>query len=152
MNKSELSKKESCIRSQAIKDGVTHLSTGLAIIKDKRILIVRRVANDFLGGNYELPGGGTEEGEDFLQSVKREALEETGLQVDSIVNLFDGFDYTTDKKPKVRQINFIVNTPLGEIKLSGEHDDYRWISLNDVNKYKMSDSIKNSIKTIFDNL
>lgn len=41
------------------------------------------------GGEYKIPGGGPEEGEDFVQALIREVHEETGLCVvqDSIVEL-----------------------------------------------------------------
>ncbi len=49
---------EKTIRKQAKSDGVTHITTGVAVIKDDKILVVRRVAHDdTLAGEWELPGG-----------------------------------------------------------------------------------------------
>lgn len=148
MKINELARLEKCIRQQAKADGITHLSTGIVIIKNGKILIVRRAANDFLGGNYELPGGGVDEGESFYEAVKREVLEETGLAVEAIVGVFDGFDYSTDKKPKVRQTNFIVEVKPGEVRLSDEHDDYKWIKLVEVDNFNMTQEIKTSIRKV----
>lgn len=39
---------ESDFREQATKDGVTHISTGVAVVRDCKILMARRIADDFL--------------------------------------------------------------------------------------------------------
>ncbi len=147
--KKPLKELEKQIREQAVKDGITHLSTGIAIIKDGKVLIVRREPNDFLGGYYELPGGGIDKDETFYEAVKREVLEETGLEVTAITNILKGFDYTTNKKPRVRQTNFTVSVSPGEVQLSKEHDDYKWISPDEVDGFNMTKEIKTSIEDTF---
>jgi 8-oxo-dGTP diphosphatase len=125
---------EESIRQQAGADGVTHFTTGVAVIQDSKILVVRRIAeDDDLGGEWELPGGGVDEGETIGQGAARELLEETGLVVDKILSIFEGFDYTTAKKPKARQTNFKVTVKPGGIVLdASEHDEYRWITAEDI--------------------
>ena len=119
---------EAVLRRQAKADGITHLSTGIAIIRDGKVLAVRRAAGDYLGGNYELPGGGIEPGETFEEAVKREAREETGLEVTQVLGMFPGFDYSTPKKPHVRQYNFLVTVASTTVQLSLEHDSYVWLA------------------------
>jgi 8-oxo-dGTP diphosphatase len=125
---------EEAIRQQAGADGVTHFTTGVAVTREGKILVVRRIAeDDDLGGEWELPGGGVDEGETIGQGAARELLEETGLVVDKILSIFEGFDYTTTKKPKARQTNFKVTAKPGDIVLdASEHDDYRWIAVEDI--------------------
>jgi 8-oxo-dGTP pyrophosphatase MutT (NUDIX family) len=59
-----------------------------ALILDKhdRLLLLRRTDN----GCWGIPGGTLEPGESLLDTVKRETLEETGLEIDSLT-LFDLF-------------------------------------------------------------
>ena len=140
---------ESAIRERARKDGITHLSSGVAVVCDGKILVVRRSMDDFLGGYFELPGGGVDEGETISDAAIREVKEETGLVVTRVISIFDGFDYTTDKKPKVRQINFLVAIEKGEVLLSDEHDSYLWIGRNDITSLKATDSMKECIKKAF---
>lgn len=124
---------ENEIRQQAVKDGVTHFASGVAVVRNGKILIVRRAADDYLGGVWELPGGGIDEGETFADSIARELLEETGLKVTTIISMFKGFDYTTPKKPRARQINVLVTVDDGGVKLDpAEHDKYRWITAEDI--------------------
>jgi 8-oxo-dGTP diphosphatase len=111
---------------------------------------VRRVAHDdFLAGEWELPGGGVDTGETIEQGAARELKEETNLDVEKIIGTFKGFDYATPKKPKVRQINFKVSVKPGEIALT-EHDMFKWITANEIIELKtnavMQDCLVNAFK------
>ncbi len=143
---------ENAIRDKAAKEGITHISTGVAVVKDGEILLVRRSIDDFLGGYYELPGGGVDDGETIEQAAMREVKEETGLVPSKVITTFEGFDYTTDKKPKVRQINLLIETKPGEVKLSSEHDKFLWTKEEGLNDIKMTKSMVNCIKDAFTKL
>ena len=133
---------ESDIREQAKADSITHLSTGIAVLHEGKILAVRRAADDFLGGSYELPGGGVDAGETLEQSVARELLEETGLKLSCIVATFPGFEYATPAKPKVRQFNFLVQTSNHDVKLSAEHDDFVFFDVANVGSLEATGPMK----------
>jgi len=138
---------EARIRAQAKRDGITHLSTGVAVLYDKKILLVRRVQHDFLGGYFELPGGGVDDGETIEAAALREVKEETGLVPTKVLATFEGFDYTTDKKPRVRQINFVVEVKPSKVVLSEEHDDYVWVdSATDLATIRTTDSMRVCVK------
>lgn len=134
------------LRNQALADGITHVSTGVAIVKNGKVLAVRRAANDFLGGNFELPGGGVDPGETFLESVKREVFEETDLTVQRILGMFPGIEYATPNKPNVRQLNFLVESDGADVVLSKEHDRWQWVDLGDLDKLTMTKSMKTCFK------
>ena len=140
---------EIAIRGKASQDGITHISTGVALVKDGRILLVRRSIDDFLGGYYELPGGGVDDGETIEEAAMREAEEETGLIISKVIATFKGFDYTTDKKPRVRQINLLIEAEPGKVKLSAEHDDFLWAKKEDLYNIKMTDSMIECINDAF---
>ena len=141
---------ERLFREQATKDGVTHFATGVAIFRDGKLLVVRRVPDDSFGGQYEIPGGGVDEGEAFTVGAIRETLEETGLRVSTVISEFEGFDYQTRSKLKVRQINYKVAVESGEVKLEpAEHDDYRWINETDIDSLKTSQEMRNCLHAAF---
>ena len=140
---------EANIRKQAQSDGITHISTGVAVVKGDKILVVRRVAHDdTLAGEWELPGGGVDSNETIEQGAMRELLEETGLEVDKIIGTFDGFDYATSKKPKVRQVNFKVTVRSGDVRLS-EHDMYKWITADDIPGLKTNSVMQACLERAF---
>ena len=143
---------ETAIREKAAEDGITHISTGVAVVKDGQVLLVRRSLDDFLGGYYELPGGGVDAGETIEQAAMREVKEETGLEPFRVVTTFKGFDYTTDKKPLVRQVNLIIEAKPGEVKLSTEHDDFLWANKDDLGSIKITENMVECINDAFSNL
>jgi 8-oxo-dGTP diphosphatase len=140
---------ETAIREKAALDGITHISTGVAIVKDGQILLVRRSIDDFLGGYYELPGGGVDDGETIEQAAMREVKEETGLVPSKVITTFEGFDYTTDRKPRVRQVNLIIEAKPGEVKLSSEHDDFLWANKNDLSNIKITENMVDCVNDAF---
>jgi 8-oxo-dGTP diphosphatase len=56
------------------------LAVSAAIVRDGRVLIVRRARSPALGV-YTLPGGVVEVGETLIEAVTREVREETGLVI-----------------------------------------------------------------------
>lgn len=136
-------------RRQASDDKITHLSTGIASIRDGKVLVLRRARHDFRGGTFELPGGGIEENESFSAAVAREFSEETGLHILSIDRVMDGFDYSTDRKPAVRQINFVVTSCQAKPVVNlNEHDRYLWVDVTELASLHMSAEIRACIESI----
>jgi 8-oxo-dGTP diphosphatase len=135
---------EAALRQQAAADGITHVSTGIAVIVGGKVLAVRRATDDFLGGNYELPGGGVEAGESFEQAVRRELKEETGLEAAVVLGMFPGFDYHTPQKPSVRQFNLLVCVRDPKVLvLSPEHDAAVWLSSEaDIDQLVVTDAMR----------
>ncbi len=111
------------ILSKSIADGVERLCSGGLLTRDGKLLIVRRAgSDDFLPGLYEIPGGGMEDGENILECLQREMLEETGVAVTHVDGVTDTFDYVSGSGRKVRQINFLLRGD-GEVQLNPkEHD------------------------------
>jgi len=66
------------------------VGVGGVVIRDGRALIVRR-GTEPLKGEWSIPGGALELGENLEQAVRRERLEETGLQV-SVIELLEVYE------------------------------------------------------------
>ena len=58
-----------------------HVGAGIIIDDRDRVLLARRPASGMLGGLWEFPGGGVEEGETLPQCIARELREELGIEV-----------------------------------------------------------------------
>jgi 8-oxo-dGTP diphosphatase len=101
-----------------------------AIVIDKKgdLLLLRREPNDpNRPGEWDFPGGGIESDEDIANGLEREIFEETGLRID--VSSDKLFYAATEFYQAVNatRLMFIVGYSDGEIKLSHEHDCYKWV-------------------------
>ncbi|WP_405487366.1 NUDIX hydrolase [Nocardia sp. NBC_00511] len=134
------------LRQQAAAEGIIHFVVGVAVFRQGKLLVVRRVEDGSHGGMYELPGGGVEPGESFAECVERELHEETGLRVVRITDVLGGFDYATRTKSRVRKYSFVVIADPGEIRLApGEHDRYQWIDADTLDNLPMADDMRAAV-------
>ncbi|MEK9184926.1 MAG: NUDIX hydrolase [Patescibacteria group bacterium] len=113
---------------------------------NKKVLVIRRSPVEYyLTGYYELPGGKVDFGDDPKQSLEREFVEEVNLKVKALYP-YRVFTYLSDKGNR-HTIELVYLVQLDDnLKLSKEHDDFKWISLNDICSLKMSCEIKLNIK------
>ena len=106
---------------------------------DGKILLLKirqKSAHD--AGKWEIPGGKVKKGEFFDQALKREYMEETGLDID-IVSLYNVVEnsYTACKtSEKINSIQLIMKVACDsdEVKISAEHDEYGWFDLDEVHE------------------
>ncbi len=107
------------------------VAVSLIIECDGCVLFMHRSnTKDHAAGEWEFVSGRLEYDETIKQAVMREAAEETGLTLE-IVNVFDTFQFR--RGPNLDYavgITFHCQKLAGEVRLSSEHDDYHWQSLN----------------------
>ena len=115
---------------------------GLIVDEQGRILILRE-SNTYVEGTqigrYHVPGGRVNPGENFEVALKREIMEETGLQVDVLYPIYVG-EWRPVIKGVPNQIIATFNVCRAKStngKLSEEHDDYQWIDPIDSNNFDM---------------
>ena len=106
---------------------------------DNKILLLKvqsKSAHD--AGRWEIPGGKVKKCEFFDDALKREYLEETGLDID-VCELYNVVrnDYTackTNEDVKSVQLIMKVTCKNDNVTISEEHDDYGWFSRDEINK------------------
>lgn len=116
------------------------------IRKDGKILIVKRKGVDeYNPGIWETPGGGMDNETSPEEELKREIKEETGLDIE----VAEPFRIFTFRKPtgefKVG-ISYLCDYVSGEVVLSEEHDDYKWIEAKDFKNFNSIDVLKKEIE------
>ena len=105
------------------------------IVNDKNelLLIKRNCKDQHKPGVWEVPGGRLEPGEDPFEGLKRETKEETGLEI-SVHNPLHVHHFIRDDGQKITMITFLCRTVSENVALSGEHSEYRWVSLNEAHE------------------
>lgn len=100
---------------------------GIIRRNDGKILVLRRSEQDDHKPNvWETPGGGMDTAESPQKALEREIVEETGLTV-SILEPFNVFTFKKDTGEYKVGITFICEYQSGDVQLSSEHSEYRWI-------------------------
>lgn len=105
---------------------------GLIVNSEGKVLIVREADTYAEGtkiGKYGLPGGRTDPEEKFFDGLKREIMEEVGLEVKPLKPLYVGEWFPTIKgvQNHITAIFYACQAVTTEVKLSEEHDRYAWI-------------------------
>lgn len=96
------------------------------------LLLLRRTGST-LTGEWCQVAGGIEHGETAWQAALREAEEETGLTLTALysADICEQF-YEADRDAITLTPVFVAFAPAGcTVRLNDEHDDFRWLSLNE---------------------
>ncbi|HEV2729094.1 MAG TPA: NUDIX hydrolase [Terriglobales bacterium] len=105
------------------------VGVGAIIVDDGRVLLVKR-GHAPLAGEWSVPGGVLELGETVREGVVREALEETGLTVETLelLGVFDRVVRDLDERTLYHYvlIDFLCQRVSGELCAAGDADEARW--------------------------
>ena len=99
--------------------------------------------------------GGVEDNEELADTVKREVYEETGIKVNNVIkldtissipgiNVNKNFNYKNNIYV-VYEYAFGININDEDIKLSDEHEEYRWVNYEEAIKLLKYDSNKTAL-------
>jgi 8-oxo-dGTP diphosphatase len=125
------------------------IGVGAVIVDGGRVLLVRR-ATEPLKGEWSVPGGMLELGEKLRDGVRREAREETGLEVES-GELLDVFDSIfTDDQGRTQYhyvlIDYLCRPISGEAKAGTDVSEVRWVSEEGLLSMNLRASIEQVVK------
>ena len=114
---------------------VLMVGAAVLIIDDKdRLLLMKRSDS----GCWGPPGGATELGEVVEEAARREAFEETGLQVGamSLFGVFSGpelyYKYPNGDEVYNVTVVYLSHNVTSEIFLNEEHTEWRWFAPADI--------------------
>ena len=103
----------------------THrISVNAFLINDDRFLLLKRTQTPLI---WSPPGGHLFLDEDPVGGLQREIFEETGLRAEilnPVITWFGEF-----KQTNLLSIDYLAKTSSMDVNLSEEHDDFRWLSL-----------------------
>jgi len=135
--------------------------SALILYNDTFLLTKRSLLEDFLPGVWEMPGGKLEKNEDSMQALKREIMEETGIEISSNnkITEIDSENYIikskkNDEYKNVTEATYLIELDsLPNVILSEEHSEYAWINKKDFDSYfnDKKDMMYLRLKRIFNN-
>ena len=111
---------------------------GICEYNGKILLLKIRSKSSHDAGKWEIPGGKVKKSEFFDAALKREYMEETCLEinVESLYKVFQR-DYVackTNETIKSIQLIMKVTCQSNEVTISEEHDDYGWVTKEEINQ------------------
>ena len=112
------------------------------IAKNGKLLVLREASTYEDGSNtgwYHFPGGRLNPGEPFMDGLRREVIEETGLQIKVGEPLFVGewFPVIKGVPNQIVAMFIVCQAEDSKIVLSEEHDMYRWIDETEMAEISM---------------
>jgi 8-oxo-dGTP diphosphatase len=102
------------------------------IVNEGRILVLREASYDegTNEGKWDVPGGRINPEEPIIEGLKREVMEESGLQIEAgeVLGVYETFPTIKGEACHIVRVYYQAKliSP-DEVTLSGDHDLYEWI-------------------------
>jgi 8-oxo-dGTP diphosphatase len=128
------------------------LAVSAAIVRDGRVLVVRRARSPALGV-YTLPGGVLEAGETLVEAVTREVREETGLVIAPVALAGHREAILRDAEHRVERhfviLAFAARWVSGEPVLNEELAEWEWMRPAELEGLKTTEGLAEIVSDAF---
>ncbi len=109
------------------------LVSKVIILDGLKVLLLKRnqdLVNERSPWTWDLPGGHIDPDETAFSAAKREVTEETKIDLKFLLRM------GTDSNIGKLTYFYVSDDWSGPIELSDEHEDYKWVSPNDLHNYE----------------
>lgn len=128
------------------------LGVGALIFEDGNLLLVER-AKEPLKGYWSLPGGIVEAGEKLEDAIRREVLEETGLEVEplSMFEIFERIIPDAEQKAEYHYvlIDYLCRPVGGKLQAASDVSRVAWVSERNLRDYRLTEGTLSVIERAF---
>lgn len=125
------------------------IGVGAVIVEGGRALLVRRNTEP-LRGEWSVPGGVLELGEKLRDGVRREALEETGVEVEAgeVLDVCDSIftDGLGQTQYHYVLIDYLCRPISGHAQAGSDVSDVRWVSADALPAMGLRESIEQVVR------
>jgi 8-oxo-dGTP diphosphatase len=131
------------------------VGVGGVVIHRNRVLLIRR-GSEPLKGQWSLPGGMLELGEELEEAVRRELKEETGLDVEplAVLTVFDRIMRSGADLRRVRYhyviVDYACRRRRGRLAPASDVLDARWVRREDLPRYQLTEKATSVILQAFE--
>jgi len=122
-----------CLFENGNKSSLRHVVVDTVVLKDNKILLVKRTGKLLEGGKWGLVGGFVDRDETTAQAAAREIMEETGWQITDLVLLRINDDPNRPREDR-QNVCFVYFCSATEKTGKGdwESDEQRWFSWDEL--------------------
>jgi len=128
------------------------LGVGALIFEGAKILLVER-GKEPLKGYWSLPGGILETGEKLEAAIRREVLEETGLEVEplSIFEIFERIMPDAGGRPEYHYvlIDYLCRPMGGRLQAASDVSRAEWVAEQNLGQYRLTEGTLAVIERAF---
>jgi len=129
------------------------VGVGGVIISDGRALLVRR-GSPPLEGQWSIPGGMLESGETLLLGVRRELLEETGIEVKvlELIEVFERINLDGEGKARYHYVvlDYLCEAVRGEARAGSDVTEVAWATPAELAQFALTETATRVILKAFD--
>lgn len=113
--------------------------------KDRFLLLKRSSSRTRFPNEWEFPAGFMED-ETEQEAALRELNEETGL-IGKVIRTGESFELDTEKY-SFRIHPVLLSVDSEDVELSREHEEYRWIEIEEIEKFNTVPQLKNDLRIL----
>jgi 8-oxo-dGTP diphosphatase len=122
-----------CVFEDGNKNSLRHVVVDTLVLKDDKILLVKRTGKLLEGGKWSLVGGFVDRDETTAQAATREVMEETGWELTDLVllRINDNPNRPGEDRQNVCFVYFCTATEKTG-KADWESDEQKWFNWNEL--------------------
>ena len=131
------------------------LGVGAIVVDGDRVLLVER-GREPLRGYWSIPGGVLETGEKLIDAVRRETLEETGLEIEpvSVVEIFERIihDQAGTAEYHYVLVDYFCRVTGGELAAGDDVSRVEWVDRSELSRYRITEGTVPVIEKAFNTI
>jgi 8-oxo-dGTP diphosphatase len=128
------------------------VGVGGVAIRDGSVLLIRR-AFPPLQGEWSIPGGALDVGETLIEGVRRELMEETGIEVRVLEHLETFERIMLDGTGRVQYhyviLDYLCEAVGGELRAGGDVSNAAWVAREELPAYALRETAMRVVEKAF---
>ena len=117
--------------------------------KDKFLVLKRHMNEIAYPGKWAFPGGKAEKGETVLETLKREVLEEAGLEIEDYKKYLRDFTFIRSDDKNVIGLCFEVIARSENVTISEDFETYKWIKPEEISDLDCIKGMEKEVELAF---
>jgi 8-oxo-dGTP diphosphatase len=129
------------------------VGVGGVVLLDNRVVLIRR-ANEPRKGQWSIPGGTLELGETLVEGVRRELLEEVGLEVEvgALIEAFERIYHDPDGRLLFHFVilDYLCRARSGTPTAGGDALEVALVADGELDRYALSETVTRVLRKAFE--